>query len=286
MASAPNAVDESEGNVSCRWHMTDGGWHRMPCCTPTTLILNAPGVLARYVWPSYCFYMRRSKFPQEFFSYEAEWDFGTYFTFKPLEFPSIYRGNRTANSYLSIEKAGGVESPAPSGVLKWGGVHARDGDRPLLRALYDPPETLDCTVPGQRASKEQIQILLQNSRGAAYCSYTGWETIRGSEPDYELLGGHTTPVRLPLTQDKYGNVISKHINNIMELQTHSSLPLPFWIGESVFQLSLSHHLIRSEAISAQQVSSAHSALLAIMCVTLSSCLAFAQHKLDVSARIS
>lgn len=61
-----------------------------------------------------------------------------------------------------------------AGVLKWGGVHAREGDRPLLRALYDPPETLDCAVPGQRASKEQIQALLQNSRGAAYCSYTGW----------------------------------------------------------------------------------------------------------------
>ncbi|CAM4726286.1 unnamed protein product [Leuciscus chuanchicus] len=53
-----------------------------------------------------------------------------------------------------------------AGVLKWGGVHVRDGDRPLFRALYDPLETLDDGVPGQRASREQTQALFQTSEGA------------------------------------------------------------------------------------------------------------------------
>ncbi len=44
--------------------------------------------------------------------------------------------------------------------------------------------------------------------------------------------------------------------------------------------------VQTEGISARQVSSTQSALLAIMCVTPSSCLTFTQPKLDVSARIA
>lgn len=60
----------------------------------------------------------------------------------------------------------------------------------------------------------------------------------------------------------------------------------FFIHKRTFRLSLFLQDVQTEGISARQVSSTQSALLAIMCVTLSSCLAFTQPKLDVSARIA
>lgn len=122
MGIAPSVVAESVRNTSYRWYMTSGSWPRVACCTLTALTPNALYVLAQKLQCSHHFHMTRSKFPQKFFSHEAEWDFGTYFTFNPLEFPNIYRGNQAANSYLCIEKAGCVESPAPcqsSSTTQW-----------------------------------------------------------------------------------------------------------------------------------------------------------------------
>lgn len=75
--------------------------------------------------------------------------------------------------WLSLNNSKGLSNKVMNvaGVLKWGGVHAGDGDRPLFRALYDPLETLDDGVPGQRASREQTQALSQTSEVQPYSSY-------------------------------------------------------------------------------------------------------------------
>lgn len=67
--------------------------------------------------------------------------------------------------WLSLNNSAGLSNKLMNvaGVLERGGVHARDGDRPLLRALYDPLETLYYGMPGQRASREQTQALSKNS---------------------------------------------------------------------------------------------------------------------------
>lgn len=84
---------------------------------------------------------------------------------------------------------------------------------------------------------------------------------------------------------------SEHLENVLchQLQTDFEIKTAFIYlihqqqNPATFS-SLFIRVVQTEGISAQQVSSTQRALLAIMCVTPSSCLAFTQHKLDVSAR--